>query len=137
MSISDDYIAKFDLRYFKNTKYEMIIHGSVLAFKLLDNAKLEHQTKQLALTACASNEIQYKMKSALKRIFGGSRSPNSKNSISTGAIKQEQEVSSAVFTQDRKNKSFPNSRVKSRDKNQLNKYGEKKISLNSKYVDKN
>lgn len=97
MSISD-YIAEFDQRYFKNTKYKIALHGAVLAFKLLDNAKLEYLTKQLALTACASNEIQYKMmKSVLKRIFGGSRSPKSKNSISTGAIKHEQEVSSAVF----------------------------------------
>lgn len=64
MKISD-YILEFDKRYNKAKKYEMALPEAILAFKIMDNAGLSSQEKQLALTACT--DLQYKsMKSALQ-----------------------------------------------------------------------
>ena len=77
MSMSE-YIMEFDRRYERNKRYEMSLPDAVLAFKLMDNANLTKQEKQLALTACS--ELKYdNMKSALKRIFGESSHSRSEN----------------------------------------------------------
>lgn len=51
MKISD-YILEFDKPYNKAKKYEMALPEAILAFKILDNAGLSSQEKQLDLTAC-------------------------------------------------------------------------------------
>lgn len=65
-----DYIIDFEQRYNRMKKYNMTLPDAVLAFKLLDTACLDEKSRQLALTACT--ELTFaSMKSALKRIFGG------------------------------------------------------------------
>ena len=46
------YIIEFDQRYEKRKKYQITLPDAVLAFKLIDNATLNHQQRLLALTAC-------------------------------------------------------------------------------------
>ena len=68
----NEYVTEFDQKYQKSVKYEMMLPDAVLAFKVLENAGLTVQERQLALTACS--ELKYdNMKSALKRIFGDSQ----------------------------------------------------------------
>ncbi|XP_024125019.2 uncharacterized protein LOC112144625 [Oryzias melastigma] len=59
--------------------YDMTLPDAVLAFKLLDTACLDENSRQLALTACADLTFA-SMKSALKRIFGGKSTEASKSS---------------------------------------------------------
>lgn len=83
MKISD-YILEFDKPYNKAKKYEMALPEAIIAFKILDNAGLSSQEKQLDLTACT--DLQYKsMKSALQRIFG-------ENSSSYSDVKTDSQI---------------------------------------------
>ena len=92
------YIIEFDQRYEKMKKYQMTLPDAVLAFKLLDNATLNHQQKQLALTAC--QDMKYAtMRSALKRIFGESSNIECNLENEPITIKQE----SAFFTSKSRN----------------------------------
>ena len=96
-----------------NSKMKM--EDNILAFILLDNAKLTEDERKLAFTAIATLGISFKtMKSALKRVFtslGGS----SENNVDGMAIKQEE----AFYT--KQHKKFPrkkhnNSKSKSHQK---------------------
>lgn len=96
MAISD-YIIEFDQRYQKSTKYKMSLPDAELACKLLDNANLPNQQRQLVLTACASEELRYdKMKSAMKRIFGDVLNKQNAESQNANIVMTEQET--ALFT---------------------------------------
>ena len=64
-----DYMIEFEARYNKCKKYEMPLPDAILAFKLLDNAGLSQNDRQLALTACSDLKFNT-MKAALNRIFG-------------------------------------------------------------------
>ena len=66
-----DYIVEFERRYNRMGKFQMELPDAVLAFKLLDTARLNVKDRQLALTACPTLSFA-NMKSALKRIFGDS-----------------------------------------------------------------
>ena len=73
----------------------MDLPDAVLAFKLLDNANLDIQSKKLALKAC--QDIKFAaMKSALTRIFHDRSMSNDSPSTSL-AIKQE-----VMFTNSRR-----------------------------------
>ena len=62
------YIIEFEHRYFKTVQYDMKLPDIVLAFKLLDGARLTDDQRQLVLTL--GNDLKFSsMKSALKRIF--------------------------------------------------------------------
>ena len=64
----NDYIIEFEHRYFKTVQYDMKLPDIVLAFKLLDGARLTDDQRQLVLTL--GNDLKFSsMKSALKRIF--------------------------------------------------------------------
>ena len=56
----------------------MILPEPVLAFQLLDSAGLSQKERQLVLTATSTLDFS-SMKSALKRIFGGSTVSNTRN----------------------------------------------------------
>ena len=63
-----EYIINFEQKYNKCKKFEMPLPDTVLAFKVLDNAGLSQNDRQLALTAC--NDLKFDtMKAALNRIF--------------------------------------------------------------------
>ena len=67
ISMNDD-IIKFEHRYFKTVQYDMKLPDIVLAFKLLDGARLTDDQRQLVLTL--GNDLKFSsMKSAQKRIF--------------------------------------------------------------------
>lgn len=114
MSMSD-YILEFDKRYNKSKRYEMTLPEAVLAFKLLDNAVLSPQEKQLALTA--SSNLKYTaMKSALQRIFGETAcASNTGNNFPSISVKQEP----VFYTQQKK------SGGKQPGTNPLNKFGKR------------
>ncbi|ESO98891.1 hypothetical protein LOTGIDRAFT_158847 [Lottia gigantea] len=68
MSI-ETYVIEFERLNTRLVRYGMELPDAVLAFKLLDNACLSTQERQMSLTAAA--DLTYSdMKSALKRIFG-------------------------------------------------------------------
>ena len=46
----NDYIIEFEHRYFKTVQYDMKLPDIVLAFKLLDGARLTDDQRQLVLT---------------------------------------------------------------------------------------
>ena len=50
-----EYIINFEQKYNKCKKFEMTLPDTVLAFKVLDNAGLSQNDRQLALTACSDN----------------------------------------------------------------------------------
>ena len=82
-----DYIVEFERLYTQCVKYEMQLPNAVLAFKLLDSCNLSQRDRQLALTA--SSDLSFdNMKSALKRIFGGT-GKNETNSGNGIEIKNE------------------------------------------------
>ena len=56
----------------------MVLLEPVLAFKLLDSTGLSHKERQLVLTATSTSDFS-SMKSAFKRIFGGSTVSNTGN----------------------------------------------------------
>lgn len=115
MNISD-YILEFDKPYNKAKKYEMALPEAILAFKILDNAGLSSQEKQLDLTACT--DLQYKsMKSALQRIFGEKSSSYSDVKTDSQIITVKQEP--GFCTQNKKINS------KQRGTNPLNKFGKR------------
>jgi phosphotransferase system IIA component len=89
MTVSD-YIIELDKRYNKAKKYDMTLPEAVLAFKIVDNAELAVQKKQLALTACI--DLKYKaMKSTLQRIFGETASSSSEHKPDSQTITAKQE----------------------------------------------
>ena len=59
------YVVQFEHLYNKCKKFEMTLPDSVLALKLLYNANLTENEKQLALTACKDTTFD-NMKNALK-----------------------------------------------------------------------
>ncbi|ESP03465.1 hypothetical protein LOTGIDRAFT_171402 [Lottia gigantea] len=68
MSI-ETYVIEFERLNTRLVRYGIELPDAVLAFKLLDNACLSTQGRQMSLTAAA--DLTYSdMKSALKRIFG-------------------------------------------------------------------
>jgi hypothetical protein len=91
-SISD-YIYEYEQRYSKCRKYKLDLPDAVLAFKLLDNADLSIQEKQLAMTACGDLNF-VNMKSALKRVFGERTTVNGSHEVGSIQVKQE----SALYT---------------------------------------
>ena len=80
-----DYIIDFERLYNLCKSKDMALPEAVLAFKLLDKARLDPKEKQLALTACTTITFE-NMKSALKRIFGESLSNSNDFGVS---VKQE------------------------------------------------
>ena len=88
-----DYIIDFEQRYNRIKKYNMELPDAVLAFKLLDTACLDEKNRQLALTACPDLKFA-SMKSALKRIFGGTTAQSASHGIQ---INQD----AAFFTEQR------------------------------------
>ena len=115
-----EYIIEFDQRYQCSKKYDMTLPDAVLAFKVLDNAELNQQERQLALTAC--QDLKYSsMKSALKRIFGDSDNTSISNEAIT--IKQESAMYTAHRMPYRQSKHY-NSKQLVKGSNPLNKYGQ-------------
>ena len=82
-----DYIIDFERLYNLCKNKDMALPEAVLAFKLLDKARLDPKEKQLALTACPTIKFE-NMKSALQRIFGENKCDS--DSLDYGAsVKQE------------------------------------------------
>ena len=73
-----DHIVEFERKYNQIKKHKMVLPEPVLTFKLLDSAGLSQKERQLVLTATSTLEFS-SMKSALKRIFGGSTVSNTGN----------------------------------------------------------
>ena len=68
----NDYIIEFEHRYFKTVQYDMKLPDIVLAFKLLDSARLTDDRKQLVLTL--GNDLKFSsMKSVSKENIFKSR----------------------------------------------------------------
>ena len=82
-----EFIINFEQKYNKCKKYAMTLPDTVLAFKLLDNAGLSQNDRQLALTACSDLKFDT-MKSALNRIFA-TKSSLLESGIAAIAIKEE------------------------------------------------
>lgn len=70
-----NYIIQFEQNYTKCKKHDMVLPDAILAFKLLDNASLDRNSRQMALTACADLKFDT-MKSALNRIFASCANDN-------------------------------------------------------------
>ena len=87
-----DYIIEFERRHHLCKKHDMTLPDAVLAFKLLDGAGLDKKEKQLVLTAVAAELTFANMKSALKRIFGETKTGD----ISGDGIKVKEEA--ALYT---------------------------------------
>ena len=61
----DDYIVEFEHLYYKMAEHDMKLPDTILAFKLLDGARLNEAQRQLALTL--GNDLTFSsMKSTLK-----------------------------------------------------------------------
>ena len=124
VSISD-YIIEFEKRFNALKKFNMDLPDGILAFKLLDNAGLSQQQRQLALTA--TTDIKFSsMKSALQRIFGESVAASSSRDTGSFSIKEE----NAFMAQDRYKKRFSynkntdhENKQTPRGTNPLNKFG--------------
>ena len=84
------FIIEFERRYDLCKKSDMSLPDAVLSFKLLDSAGLSETDRQLALTA--AKDLKFvSMKSALKRIFGGSSHSDSLVRGDGITIKQNEE----------------------------------------------
>ena len=98
-----EYIINFEQKYNKCKKYEITLPDTVLAFKLLDNAGLSQNNRQLALTACSYLRFNT-MKAALKCIFSTNSSLLESGTASAITVKEE-----SAFVTERhwdKNKKF-------------------------------
>jgi transposase InsO family protein len=120
-----EYIVVFERLYQLCKRHKMELPDTILSFKLLDNAGLTGKDRQLALTA-ASNLEWASMKSALKRIFGESKTGCNAESGIGIAIKQE----SVLFTSGKANYYSRFNNVKTRNETQkgtnpINKYGKR------------
>ena len=73
-----DHIVEFEWKYNQIRRHKMVLPEPVLAFKLLDSAGFSQKERQLVLTATSTLDFS-SMKSALKRIFGGSTVSNTGN----------------------------------------------------------
>jgi transposase InsO family protein len=92
------FIIEFERKYDLCKKSEMTLPDAVLSFKLLDSAGLSEKDRQLALTA--ANDLKFSsMKSALKRIFGGTQHSTGQETGDGITIKQE----SVCYTNTRSN----------------------------------
>lgn len=74
----DNYVTEFGKLYNKTKKYKMTLPESVLAFKLLDGAGLEHKDRQLVLTGVDYNNettLFQQMSTSLRKFFGKQSMP--------------------------------------------------------------
>ena len=95
----NDYIVEYEHLYIKMSEHDMKLPDTILAFKLLDGAKLKEEERTLALAV--ANDLKFdSMKSALKRIF--SKPPPTSDTLSN--IKSEEE---AFYTRQQRNQHFP------------------------------
>ena len=85
----EDYILEFEKLYNRISQKDMTLPPPVLAFKLLDSAKLSHHDRQLALTGVdysQKNTLFTQMKNSLHKFHGEQAIPNE------ASIKTEEEV---------------------------------------------
>jgi len=95
----DAYILEFEKLYNKTKKFKLELPKSVLAFKLLDNAGLQHNERLLVLTGVNYNEkdtLLKQMKGALKKFFGKQTKPINFGDCSLPSIKHEPEQNHEV-----------------------------------------
>ncbi len=88
----EHYVAEFEKLYNKIKKFAMVLPESVLAFKLLENAGLEHKDRQLILTGVnysENNTLFKQMALSLRKFFGRQSMPDSSGASSTPHIKIE------------------------------------------------
>ena len=64
----NDYVIDFEQKYNQAEKHKRELPDAALAFKRLDNALLDDNHKQMALSACKDQTFE-SIKSALNRLF--------------------------------------------------------------------
>ena len=101
----EDYILEFKKLYNRISQKDMTLQSPVLAFKLLDSAKLSHHDRQLALTGvdyAQKNTLFTQMKTSLRKFHGEQAIP------SEGAIKTEEEVHFNKYANSNRNRQYRN-----------------------------
>lgn len=74
----EHYVTEFEKLYNKTQKYQMALPESILAFKLLDGAALDHKDRQLVLTGVSYDEkdtLFKQMSISLRKFFGKQSMP--------------------------------------------------------------
>ena len=101
----ESYVAEFEKLYNRTKKYNMTLPQSVLAFKLLEGAGLEHKDRQLVLTGVDYSDMENlfkQMTTSLVKFFGKQSMPSGACSNENISIKVEPtfiaESDSAYFT---------------------------------------
>ena len=133
MNISD-YVVKFEQLYFKGKSFHMEILDSVLAYRLLNNANLTNEPKQLVKATVSKMDYQI-MKNQFRKIFAIT-STNIDNKADIDKIDVKLEENDVFYTSKNKNYRQHNSFRGSFSRNKKNfenrNYNKKMNSLNNK-----